>query len=196
MQENFDEASNRLPGRPRSEAARQAILDAAFQLERKKGYAGVTLQEVAQTAKVGRQTIYRWWPTKGELYFELIFELIKRAAAEIDMEALDLEDYLRFLSTVTREKLGTMSLGLFMEGQSDPKLLAKLQERIVARRTPFIRVAEKFAEKRQKQYAVSVDILADMLLGTMWYRLLTGNGAVDDALAHELAMAAEALLKP
>lgn len=189
------ETFGRSPGRPRSEAARRAVLDAAFRLERQKGYASVTLKEVAEIAKVGRQTIYRWWPTKSELYFELAFELIQRTAAEVDLQTVDLEGYLRALFALTREKIGTMSLSLFMEAQSEPELLAKLQKGVIARRAPFIVIAEKNAEKQKKQYAVSVDIIADMLLGTMWYRLLTGRGAVDDALAHELAMVVDALLR-
>src|SRR5689334_19605183 len=52
-------------GRRRNDAAREAILDAAFRLISDPGTEGVTIDAIAAEAGVGRQTIYRWWPSKG-----------------------------------------------------------------------------------------------------------------------------------
>ena len=51
-------------GRRRNEAAQEAILDATFRLLSHPGEA-VTIDAIAAEAGVGRQTIYRWWPSKG-----------------------------------------------------------------------------------------------------------------------------------
>jgi AcrR family transcriptional regulator len=61
------ETSPRRPhtGRRRNDAARDAILDAAFRLLSTPGREGVTIEAIAAEAGVGRQTIYRWWPTKA-----------------------------------------------------------------------------------------------------------------------------------
>src|SRR5258708_37431907 len=57
-------------GRRRNPAARDAILDATFDLLRAQGAGGVTIDAIAEAAGVGRQTIYRWWPTKGAVVAE------------------------------------------------------------------------------------------------------------------------------
>src|SRR5580704_5442851 len=57
----------RRPGRPRSEQAEQAIIDAALELFGERGVEGVCVEAVAARAGVGKATIYRRWPSKEEL---------------------------------------------------------------------------------------------------------------------------------
>lgn len=61
-------------GRPRSESARKAILEATFTLLVERGYDALALEAVARVAGVGKSTIYRWWQTKAELAVEAFFE--------------------------------------------------------------------------------------------------------------------------
>jgi AcrR family transcriptional regulator len=53
------------PGRPRSEQARLAVLEAARDLLKSKGYEGLSMEGIAARAGVGKQTVYRWWPSKA-----------------------------------------------------------------------------------------------------------------------------------
>src|SRR5712691_6334503 len=57
-------------GRPRSEEAHQAILDAARDLFIQDGFANLRLEHVAARAGVGKATIYRRWSSKEELALE------------------------------------------------------------------------------------------------------------------------------
>lgn len=61
-------------GAPRSESARQAILKATAQQFQARGYDHLTIEGIAASARVGKQTIYRWWPTKSELVAECLLE--------------------------------------------------------------------------------------------------------------------------
>jgi len=61
-------------GPVRSEAARVAILDAAAALFAERGYDHLTMEGIARRAGVGKQTIYRWWPSKGDVIAEAILE--------------------------------------------------------------------------------------------------------------------------
>ncbi|KEP76412.1 transcriptional regulator [Microbacterium sp. SUBG005] len=61
-------------GPVRSEAARRAILDAAVRLFAERGYDHLTIEGIARLAGVGKQTIYRWWPSKGDVIAEAILE--------------------------------------------------------------------------------------------------------------------------
>ena len=63
----------RLRGRPRSETARTAILDAAAELLLTHGLPAVSMDAVAQRAGVSKATIYRWWPTKETLALDALY---------------------------------------------------------------------------------------------------------------------------
>jgi AcrR family transcriptional regulator len=58
----------------RSDAAHQAILRATADLMAERGYDHLSIEGIAARAGVGKQTIYRWWPSKGELIAECLLE--------------------------------------------------------------------------------------------------------------------------
>ncbi|MFG6503365.1 TetR/AcrR family transcriptional regulator [Microbacterium sp. P05] len=61
-------------GPVRSEAARLSILGAAAELIAERGYDHLTMEGIAARAGVGKQTIYRWWPSKGAVTAECLLE--------------------------------------------------------------------------------------------------------------------------
>lgn len=61
-------------GRPRSDAARRAILETTRDQLGEQGYERLSIQRIADAAGVGKQTVYRWWPTKRELVAECVLE--------------------------------------------------------------------------------------------------------------------------
>src|SRR5579871_5389938 len=60
-------------GRPRSEKAHKAILDAAAELLLARGLSAVSMDAVAERAGVSKATIYRWWPTKETLALDALY---------------------------------------------------------------------------------------------------------------------------
>ena len=54
-------------GRPRSEQADRSILQAAAELLAERGLGGMSIEEVAARAGVGKTTIYRRWTSRGTL---------------------------------------------------------------------------------------------------------------------------------
>lgn len=61
-------------GRPRSPQAHQAILAATCELLLETGYEGLSIEGVAGRAGVGKQTVYRWWPSKSALVTEAVLD--------------------------------------------------------------------------------------------------------------------------
>jgi AcrR family transcriptional regulator len=51
-----------------------AILEAAAALLNERGYDHLTMEGIAAKAGVGKQTIYRWWPSKGSVIAECLLE--------------------------------------------------------------------------------------------------------------------------
>ncbi|MEU3183014.1 TetR/AcrR family transcriptional regulator [Streptomyces sp. NPDC006923] len=64
----------------RSERSRRAIHDAALALVGEVGYPKTTIEGIAARAGVGKQTIYRWWPSKGAVLLDAFLGLADRTA--------------------------------------------------------------------------------------------------------------------
>lgn len=58
----------------RSAASRATILTAAADRLVSRGYAHLTMEGVAADAKVSKQTIYRWWPSRSALVADCLLE--------------------------------------------------------------------------------------------------------------------------
>ncbi len=75
---------------------RREILDVALRLFSQKGYAGVSMQEIAKAAEFAVGTLYKFFPTKLDLYRELVLEKAKEihdrvaSAFEGDLNEIEL----------------------------------------------------------------------------------------------------------
>src|ERR1700746_3699473 len=63
-------------GRPPSEmaASHTVIMDTVYALLQEKSVRDLTVEEVARRAKVGKPTLYKWWPTKANLVLAMLCE--------------------------------------------------------------------------------------------------------------------------
>jgi len=61
-------------GPGRSEKARLAILTATSRQFAADGYDSLTMEGIAAEARVGKQTIYRWWPSRTALVADALAE--------------------------------------------------------------------------------------------------------------------------
>ncbi|MFF9295463.1 TetR/AcrR family transcriptional regulator [Streptomyces althioticus] len=73
----------------RSERSRRAIYDAALALVAEVGYPKTTIEGIASRAGVGKQTIYRWWPSKADVLLEAFLDLSDQAADQAADRAAD-----------------------------------------------------------------------------------------------------------
>src|ERR1700761_5069397 len=83
-------------GRRSNDAAREARLGAGFRLLSAPGTEAVTIDAIAAEAGVGRQTIYRWWPTKGAVVADALVRHARVVVPERDTGSFtgDLEAFL------------------------------------------------------------------------------------------------------
>ena len=121
----------RSQGRPRSERAKRAILEAAGELLDHNGFAGVTVEAIAVRAGVSKATIYRWWPNKAAVITDSFLEL---TAPEIDFVETgsvreDLRLQMRSLIRTFASKSGQTIAALVAEGQSDPEVADAFRSR-------------------------------------------------------------------
>ena len=122
------------PGRPRSEAAHQAILAAAVALLREVGYDAVTMDGIAARAGVGKATVYRRWATKEELVVEAITSLVRAfpvpdtGTTEGDLMAL----MRRILAMYADPATGLLLSGLVAAKARSAPIAAAVREGFVA----------------------------------------------------------------
>lgn len=70
-------------GRPRDATRDEAILDAAIEILAETGYERMTMDMVAVRARAGKATVYRRWPSKGEMVVEAVARM-KRSLVDLD----------------------------------------------------------------------------------------------------------------
>jgi AcrR family transcriptional regulator len=85
----------------RNERSRLAILAAATTLISELGYDRVSIEAIAKRAGVGKQTIYRWWPSKGAVALEALDDSL---ATVVDFQDTGdiVKDLRHHMSGVTR----------------------------------------------------------------------------------------------
>src|ERR1043166_4418031 len=117
----------RRPGRPRSEQADRAIIEAALSLFAESGPEGLCIERVAARAGVGKATIYRRWPGKEDLLLDAIAALrtpLPEPASGSDPE--DLVEPLGGLGEETADPRRARQFALLLgEGAKYPRLMAR-----------------------------------------------------------------------
>lgn len=71
------------PPRRRSEKSRTAIVKATRELLLERGFDGLSIEAVAARAGVGKQTIYRWWPSRPALVADVMLEDADKILASV-----------------------------------------------------------------------------------------------------------------
>jgi len=187
-------------GRPRSETARRAVLDAALELCQEGGYQALTMKAIAETAGVGRQTVYRWWPAKQDVLIDALRDLRLRASEQLDPDSGDTLQDLRTLLTATfalaNRLTGKALVGLMAEAQQDPDLSHRLQATVIGPRRDALRlILARGVVRGELAEQVPLDLAVDFAFGTMWYRLISHHAPVDDELADQITAALATLLR-
>lgn len=123
-------------GRPRSEAADTAILQATLHLVRERGYAGVTVAAVIEQAGVSSATLYRRWATKHELVVAAL-EHVKPDTAIADTGTLagDVRAFVDNMKTAIDAGWVDLAQAIGVAAKHDAALDAALRDRFLAPRT-------------------------------------------------------------
>ena len=127
--------TERRRGPQRSESSRQAILTAAAHLLIEHGYDHLTVEGIATEAHVGKQTIYRWWPSKAAVIADALAEGLLIPEVVIPPDSGDVRADLRvwfltifdFLSIPGNE---TLLRSLVVAATANDDVAVRLDERL------------------------------------------------------------------
>jgi AcrR family transcriptional regulator len=178
-------------GRPPSEAAasHDAIMDAVYSLLQEKSVRDLTMEEVAKRAKVGKPTLYKWWPTKANLVLAMLCE--RMAPSLATPTALGAEESLRqrvrYLIDAFNGPFGKVVRGVIAEGQSDPAIGKEFFDRVVSpRRTAAISDLQRGKDSSELRSDSDPHLLNDAIFGAIYYRFLLRSGPLTKRFGDEL----------
>lgn len=150
----------------------------------------LTIDTLASAAGVGRQTIYRWWPSKGAVLIEAMIERASLLVRAPDTGSLsgDLAAFL--VSTFRTAGAGNTPAalrGVIAEAQRDQRTASLLDEFTESRRAALWEVFTRGHARGELPADADIDLLIDQAFGVLWYRMLTGRGVLDADSATRLA---------
>jgi AcrR family transcriptional regulator len=178
-------------GRPPSEAAEShaAILDAVYELLQEGSTRNLTLEAVAKRAKVGRPTLYKWWPSKSALVLATFHERIDRDAEVIAAGTAEevIRGKVRRLIRALNGLFGKVLADLIAEGQSEPAILQDLHEQHMKSRRAAT-AADVERGKAAGEFAADIDpqLLIDSLFSPIFLRLLLRQGPLTERYGDAL----------
>ena len=181
--------TSRRPGRPRSEQAEQAIIEATLDLFAEQGFEGVCVEAVASRAGVGKATIYRRWPNKEELLLAALGSMKSPFPEPEGTSARD--DLVAMLTVMCEDKADPRKARryalLLGEGGKYPRLMARYKETVVKPRHDAIRaVIRRGIETGELRVGVDVEIALLTLTGTVLAKEKSADGELNADFAARI----------
>ncbi|WP_157897188.1 TetR/AcrR family transcriptional regulator [Mycobacteroides salmoniphilum] len=177
-------------GRPRSEKSRVAILQATLALIEEVGIGALTIEAVAHRAKVGKSTIYRWWPSQTALIIDAMSMIpyidipdTGNVIDDLTRLAISLRDW------VFGSAIGQILIHISRERHSlDPVLNKYIEDRTI---WPVI-VIERAVARGELDTSANPQLLIGMAVGPVLAHVFFGGPIPADRAIDEAARAAVA----
>jgi AcrR family transcriptional regulator len=179
----------RTPGRPRSEKAEKAIIDATIDIIAEGASPSeVSIEAVAARAGVGKTTIYRRWSGKEDLVLDAM------ASLKAPLPALDAptvrENVVRYLTAMQQESDSRRTRCIMNVAMSESERFPHLAERfrqmaIKPRRDALRTVIQRGIDAGELRAGTDVEVAMAALTGAMLYFTKWRDG--DEPLPADLA---------
>ncbi len=159
-----------------------AILDTTLQLLGERGYSRLTMDEIAQRARVGKATIYRRWPSKLPLVLDAVRDLSDDELGPPDTGGLDTDIHLLLESFIEALKspLGRALVRLLADAAPDPQLRHVVYDELIRRRQEQLRVIlERAIARREIRDDADVDTVLELGSAAILHRLMFSDEPLD-----------------
>lgn len=183
------ETTKRSAGRPRSEHARKAILDATARLLETTALRNLAIESIAKEAGVGKATIYRWWPNKAAIVIDAFFQEVElRSAFEEAPTATEaIQHQVVRMVRAIRGPTGRIAAQIIAEGQSDPGVLEHFRAVFLRqRRATATEIFRSGIANGEFHADLDIELAIDLIYGPIWYRLMVGHQPLDETFAARL----------
>lgn len=192
------DGSPRRPGRPRSARADQAIVKATLELLVEQGYQGMSIEEVAERAGVGKATIYRRFPSKEDLVGSALNKLATKhhGPEEIPHTGSLYDDILNVMDArrlQVNQSIWPMFCRIIGEAMSTPEFLDVYRRQMIEPRMAILEKKIKEAQERGEiEPHISPKLILDLVAGFVLARVLFTQSQRDQGLNAPIATTEEA----
>jgi AcrR family transcriptional regulator len=175
------------PGRPRSESAEKAILEATLRLLAELGYGGLTMDKVAAEAKVSKATMYRRWPSKVHLVITAFSQLPQLPSPDTGNLKQDLVEVLSsFLLITQNTSLAGVLPTLAGERARIPELADYLDEATRQRREPVKQVLARAVKRGDLPANTDIEFAIDLIMSPLVMRIFFTNNPADQRFLEQV----------
>jgi len=193
-------ASRNKPGRPKDETLqarrREEILDAAAKLFAERGYPNTDLQVVADVLTVGKGTIYRYFPSKRDLFLAAVDRGMHLLDAHIegciDGETDPLERFYRAIRAyLAFFAVHPELVELFVQERAEFKdrkqpIYFEFRESKLGEWREHFRTLVEAGRLRDLPVDVTGDVVNDVLYGTIFANHFTGRHTSHEEQARRI----------
>ncbi|WP_322049427.1 TetR/AcrR family transcriptional regulator [Paraburkholderia sp. J67] len=172
---------------------KKLVLDAARELLAENGVSGLAVEGVASRSGVAKTTIYRRYRSKTDLALAVLLDMVDDVGAQPDVgdacsQLAAVVD--RTIELLRSTLMGRIMQGLVSEVATDPELAEAYRKNVVNRRLADIRrVVERGIEKGELREGLDPEMVTDLLLGPIYYRLFLSGSPLDDGFGERLVAA-------
>ncbi|GAS88103.1 TetR/AcrR family transcriptional regulator [Mycolicibacterium brisbanense] len=153
------------------------LLAITLRLLQEHGYDRLTVDAVAATARASKATVYRRWPSKGELVLAAFIEGIRQVAVPPETGSLR-GDLLRVGQVICEQahQHGTTIRAVLAEVSRDPALSDAMQHQFLDQRKAMLELILREAVARGEiSESVISDELWDLMPGYLIFRSIIPN---------------------
>ncbi|GAA3978985.1 TetR/AcrR family transcriptional regulator [Streptomyces marokkonensis] len=196
----------RRPGRPRDAATDRAILRAARDVLLRDGYAGLSMEKVAAAAGVGKPTLYRRWSSRVALVGDVVWHSFHAAVPGIgrpgpqagDGATQQLTTWFRaYASSAGDPRHAAMILALTAAAAESPHDAESLyRHHTRPQYEAIVDCLRSGVESGEFRADADLEAVADALIGSVLYQLLTRTGDAAPQRAEHLLDVLLAGLRP
>jgi AcrR family transcriptional regulator len=178
------------------EVRQEQILDAAAKLFAKHGYADADTQLLAEELGVGKGTIYRYFPSKRDIFLAAADRVMRRLRRQIDESIKGIADPLDQIAEAIRA-----CLAFCAENPDFVELLMQERAQFKDRKTPtYFQHREANIERWRDLYRGLIaegrvrympveritDVMSQLVYGTMFINYFTGQRKSSEAQAQDI----------
>ena len=177
--------SRRGPGRPRDERVDRAILHETLELLAEVGPTGLSVEEVASRAGVGKTTIYRRFATKDDLLVAALASLNEALPTELPDGPV--RDLLVLMVTAWWEQsYGTQAGQLFprvlAHAKNNPRMFCSFYDQVIEpRRDRYRAVIQRGVERGELRADTDIELMTTLIISSSVYTLQVRSSGRDAA---------------
>ncbi|MBP1989395.1 TetR/AcrR family transcriptional regulator [Paenibacillus eucommiae] len=176
-------------GRPRNIETQNSILSSSYDLLLEIGFGAVTVEKIADRAKVSKATIYKWWPNKAAVVMDGFLSAASARLPVPDTGSVfqDTLEHASNMALFMTSREGSLFLEIIGEGQVDSALAEAYRTRYIQpRRLEVYGIMDQGIRRGELRKNLDIGLCTDLIYGPIFYRLLVTGDLLDSNYVRQL----------